>query len=56
MSISKKISRTRKFPLIKRQFLYNHPVQTSFKAALIAVVSFFFIFSLYVHIYHANFG
>ena len=32
---------TRKIPLTKEQFLYNHPIQTLFIAAVIAVVLLF---------------
>ena len=35
------ISRTRKVSLIKQQFSCNHPIQASFIAVAIAVVSFF---------------
>ena len=40
--------------LTKQQVLCNHPMQNSIIAAVIAVVSFFFYFTLYAHIYHAN--
>ena len=40
---------------MKQRFSPNHPIQTSFVAVVIAVVSLFLNFGLYVHACHASF-
>ena len=40
---------------MKQRFSPNHPIQTSFEAVVIAVVSLFLNFGLYVHACHASF-
>ena len=38
--------------MVKKQFSYNHPIETSFLALVVAVVSFILTSSsVYVHLY-----
>ena len=40
---------------IKQQFSCHHPMQVSFVAVVISIITFFFNFRLYLHTCHAHF-